>query len=441
MSSRTAAVLVLSGVLASLVLGTNGHFVLGALSAGALSLVALWTQRAPWQTRAITHARTASALHDALDGVTAQAAQLARAVVLHEAQQSRVTRGFDDLSGSLTTLEGTVAPLGEAARTHVASAHGLRDAVADMGREAEGLKASAEETSSAMSEVDAAIDQVRDNAETTARITDAVTLDAERGAEAVRRSLTEIGHIQRTVEETAEVIFRLGEHIRAIGSVTRVIDELTERTNLLALNAAILAAQAGDTASGVAVVADEVKALAERAGAGTREIEGLIEAIQGESQRAVRAVERGARTVERGVEVSHEAERALAKILESTQKSTVMVRAIARATEAQGRGARVVIDSARRVESGAAALCAREHAVAEAVTQRVVEAEAARSVAEAVAHALDALRRAMVACGPEVSAAHARATAVGAAGDGLHAATRRVERLGAVVATEDKVVP
>ncbi len=34
----------------------------------------------------------------------------------------------------------------------------------------------------------------------------------------------------------------------------------------------------------------------------------------------------------RGVEVSNEAERALKKILESSQKSTTMVRAIARAT-------------------------------------------------------------------------------------------------------------
>ena len=80
-----------------------------------------------------------------------------------------------------------------------------------------------------------------------------------------------------------------------------------------------------------------------------KEIAELIKTIQSESRNAIQAVERGAQNVERGVEVSNEAERALKKILESSQKSTNMVRAIARATVEQAKGSRQVTDAIGRI--------------------------------------------------------------------------------------------
>jgi methyl-accepting chemotaxis protein len=145
------------------------------------------------------------------------------------------------------------------------------------------------------------------------------------------------------------VISNLGSRIDAIGQILNVIDDVAEQTNLLALNAAIIAAQAGEHGKGFAVVADEIKDLAERAGASTKEIADLIKTIQTESRNAIQAVERGALNVDRGVEVSNEAERALKKILESSQKSTNMVRAIARATVEQAKGSKQVTDAIGRI--------------------------------------------------------------------------------------------
>ena len=144
------------------------------------------------------------------------------------------------------------------------------------------------------------------------------------------------------------VISNLGGRSSAIGQILNVIDDVAEQTNLLALNAAIIAAQAGEHGKGFAVVADEIKDLAERAGASTKEIADLIKTIQTESKNAIAAVERGAHNVDRGVEVSNEAERALKKILES-QKSTNMVRAIARATVEQAKGSKQVTDAIGRI--------------------------------------------------------------------------------------------
>ena len=207
----------------------------------------------------------------------------------------------------------------------------------------------AEETSSSMNEMDVSIDQVQSNANETARLSEEVAQDAERGAEAILKTIGEIYRIKESSQEAVAVISNLGSRIDAIGQILNVIDDVAEQTNLLALNAAIIAAQAGEHGKGFAVVADEIKDLAERAGASTKEIADLIKTIQSESRNAIQAVERGAQNVDRGVEVSNEAERALKKILESSQKSTNMVRAIARATVEQAKGSKQVTDAIGRI--------------------------------------------------------------------------------------------
>ena len=210
--------------------------------------------------------------------------------------------------------------------------------IKEVAKNVDALSLTAEETSSSMNEMDVSIDQVQSNANETARLSEEVAHDAEKGAEAILKTIGEINRIKESSQEAVAVISNLGSRIDAIGQILNVIDDVAEQTNLLALNAAIIAAQAGEHGKGFAVVADEIKDLAERAGASTKEIADLIKTIQAESKNAIDAVERGAHNVDRGVEVSNEAERALKKILESSQKCTNMVRAIARATVEQAKG-------------------------------------------------------------------------------------------------------
>src|SRR5664280_1945698 len=200
-----------------------------------------------------------------------------------------------------------------------------------------------------LGELAESIEEVQSNANETARLSEEVAQDAERGAEAILKTIGEIYRIKESSQEAVAVISNLGSRIDAIGQILNVIDDVAEQTNLLALNAAIIAAQAGEHGKGFAVVADEFKDLAERAGASTKEIADLIKTIQAESKNAIQAVERGAMNVDRGVEVSNEAERALKKILESSQKSTNMVRAIARATVEQAKGSKQVTDAIGRI--------------------------------------------------------------------------------------------
>jgi methyl-accepting chemotaxis protein len=254
----------------------------------------------------------------------------------------QMTATNDEVAENIGELAGSV-------RETVSSIEEMAYSIKEVAKNVDALSLTAEETSSSMNEMDVSIDQVQSNANETARLSEEVALDAEKGAEAILKTISEIYRIKESSQEAVSVISNLGSRIEAIGQIVNVIDDVAEQTNLLALNAAIIAAQAGEQGKGFAVVADEIKDLAERAGASTREITDLIKTVQAESKNAISAVERGAHNVDRGVEVSNEAERALKKILESSQKSTNMVRAIARATVEQAKGSKQVTDAIGRI--------------------------------------------------------------------------------------------
>jgi methyl-accepting chemotaxis protein len=221
--------------------------------------------------------------------------------------------------------------------------------IKEVAKNIEQLSTTAEETASSMSEMDVSISQVENNATETTKLSEQVMNDAEKGVQSINRTLSGIDKIKDFSQTAAQVINNLGDKILEIGNILNVIDDVAEQTNLLALNAAIIAAQAGEHGRGFAVVADEIKDLAERTGNSTKEIATLIKAVQDESQRAVSVMEQGVRNVEEGVRLGHEAEDALRKILDSANKSTLMVRAIASATIEQTKGSKQVTSAISRI--------------------------------------------------------------------------------------------
>jgi methyl-accepting chemotaxis protein len=283
-------------------------------------------------------------------------ADLTKSVNEIAAHIEELTQNAEESSSSILEMTATndevaenVGELAGSVRETVSSIEEMAYSIKEVAKNVDALSLTAEETSSSMNQMDVSIDQVQSNANETARLSEEVAFDAEKGAEAILKTISEIYRIKESTQEAVSVISNLGSRIEAIGQIVNVIDDVSEQTNLLALNAAIIAAQAGEQGKGFAVVADEIKDLAERAGASTREITDLIKTVQAESKNAIGAVERGAHNVDRGVEVSNEAERALKKILESSQKSTNMVRAIARATVEQAKGSKQVTDAIGRI--------------------------------------------------------------------------------------------
>lgn len=277
-----------------------------------------------------------------------------------------------------------IQELATAVEQTAASIEEMIYSIKEVAKNVEDLSLAAEQTSTSMNEMEASISQVEQNATATARLSEDVIRDAERGADAVKRTLAGIEEIRFSSRTVGEVIRQLGARISAIDNILNVIDDVAEQTNLLALNAAIIAAQSGEHGRGFAVVADEIKDLAERTGASTKEIAELIRGVQEESKNAIAAIAKGERSVEAGVQLSQAAESALAEIVDSAGKATEMVKAIANATVEQSQGSRVVADAVDRIARTVQQVAAATAEQARGSEQIMKSAERMKSIASHV---------------------------------------------------------
>jgi methyl-accepting chemotaxis protein len=291
-----------------------------------------------------------------LDDTSAAMAEMAATVRTIAASVDSLASSAEESGSSILEMSAindemadNIQELASAIEETAASIEQMIYSIKEVAKNIEDLALAAEQTSTSMNEMEASINHVEENATATARLSEDVIRDAERGADAVKRTLFGIDEIRQSSRTAGEVIRQLGDRTAAIGNILNVIDDVAEQTNLLALNAAIIAAQAGEHGRGFAVVADEIKELAERTGASTKEIAELIRGVQDESRNAVAAIARGERSVEAGVALSQAAEGALTEIVGSAGKATEMVKAIAMATVEQSKGSKVVADAVDRI--------------------------------------------------------------------------------------------
>jgi methyl-accepting chemotaxis protein len=169
--------------------------------------------------------------------------------------------------------------------------------------------ASIEQVSSSMEEMGANIRQNADNAQATEKIAQQAAVDAEKGGNAVRGTVS-------AMKEIAEKI--------------TIIEEIARQTNLLALNAAIEAARAGEHGKGFAVVAAEVRKLAERSGQAAGEISELSAS---------------------SVQVAEEAGQMLDKIVPDIKKTAELVQEISAASMEQNSGAEQITKAVQQLDS------------------------------------------------------------------------------------------
>lgn len=116
---------------------------------------------------------------------------------------------------------------------------------------------------------------------------------ASQSIKVMQETIDTITHSSGQINDTAEVINKLDEDARNVGTVLDVIKSIAEQTNLLALNAAIEAARAGEQGRGFAVVADEVRTLAAKTQQSTEEIQDIIANVQTGAKNAVAAIQLG----------------------------------------------------------------------------------------------------------------------------------------------------
>lgn len=116
-----------------------------------------------------------------------------------------------------------------------------------------------------------------------------------------KTSIEKIVIVNKTVENTANIIKELENKSKEIKSFSEIISDIAKQTNLLALNASIEAAKAGKQGKGFAVVAYEIKTLAEQSNNANTQIKSIAISMQEEIDNAINAIQDGVIEAKEGV--------------------------------------------------------------------------------------------------------------------------------------------
>lgn len=160
-----------------------------------------------------------------------------------------------------------------------------------------------DKTTGIIEQMSAGIQVIAANAGNVASTAQQTVLAAQEGSNKAQKATRQMGQIEKSVDDSARLVDKLGERSQEIAAIIETISTLASQTNLLALNAAIESARAGEQGRGFAVVADEVRKLAEQSQDAAQQIADIIGQIRTDTIEAVEAMGKGASEVKTGTEV------------------------------------------------------------------------------------------------------------------------------------------
>ncbi len=216
---------------------------------------------------------------------------------------ANLAKKVNELSGSLSTLVGNILEQ-ELALDDVTrrSAELSKLSLEQVDSQREQIRITSENTAAVRAKSQSNLEQV----EISSQRLGVADQQSQQVVHLLAESRKQVESQARHAEESENIVARLDENSRNIGSILDVIKTIAEQTNLLALNAAIEAARAGEQGRGFAVVADEVRTLANRTHDSTEEIEKMIGSLQADATHAVSALEDGKNKAKESVEITQQ---------------------------------------------------------------------------------------------------------------------------------------
>jgi methyl-accepting chemotaxis protein len=225
-------------------------------------------------------------------------------------------------------------------------------------------------TAAVTAQLSASIQQISVSVTAVNTISDQAANAAADGGKAVAAAINQMGNIEQTVSNSAQVVSNLGSRSQEIGQIVDTISGIAGQTNLLALNAAIEAARAGAQGRGFAVVAEEVRKLAEQSQRAAQEIADLIGVIQSDTENAVVVMDKGTHEVKAGAQVVSAAGQSFKEIVELVNELSSQIREISEAIQQMAVGSQEIVSSMNGADQISKSTATQTHSVLGSVEEQ-----------------------------------------------------------------------
>ncbi|MDR3560835.1 MAG: methyl-accepting chemotaxis protein [Negativicutes bacterium] len=368
-SARTAAII--AALLAAILSLVIAFFAARSISRPVNQLVAVAQQVAKGDLTAHVKVDSRDEIGDLATAFNTMTAQL-KTLIRH------ITTNAEQVAASSEELTASSEQAAQATNQIALS-------ITDVAAGADEQMAAATETSAVVEQMSAGIQQMAANANQVAAQSAQAADKAKDGGKTVEKAVTQMAHIEETVNTSAKVVAKLGERSKEIGQIVDTISGIAGQTNLLALNAAIEAARAGEQGRGFAVVAEEVRKLAEQSQEAAKKIAELIGEIQGDTDEAVVAMNDGTREVKTGAEVVNAAGLAFQEIAELVTQVSGQVKEISAATQQIATGSQQIVGAVHKINQHSKTSAGEAQSVSAATEEQLASMEEIATSSEALA--------------------------------------------------------
>lgn len=268
-----------------------------------------------------------------------------------EAMRKHLRDIIDNIMKNSEQVAAASEQLNASAEQSAQAANQIAGAITDVAKGTDEQMQAVQHTSDVVTQMSAHVQQI---AAHTQQLTDEAVQAADKanaGRGAVDGAVQQMTRIETTVNNSAQVVAKLGERSKEIGQIVDTISGIAGQTNLLALNAAIEAARAGEHGRGFAVVAEEVRQLAEQSQEAAKKIAALIGEIQTDTERAVSVMGDGTREVRQGTEAVHGAGQTFQEIAALVTEVSERVKEISAAIAQMAAGSQEIVTDMQKLDS------------------------------------------------------------------------------------------
>lgn len=224
------------------------------------------------------------------------------------------------------------------------SVESITSSINEISTGSESTAYSINELNNMISSFSATMQQTVVNTIQASKVSDEMKFSASKGQDAVANIIDKIELINKSTENTSNVIGELNNEVQNINDIVQVINNISEQTNLLALNANIEAARAGDAGRGFGVVAEEVRKLAEETQNYSKEITSMISSIISSTENAVDSMSNVKSIVNEGITAANVSNDVFNNLHSKINETSELVNDITKASEEQAENSNNILE-------------------------------------------------------------------------------------------------